>query len=68
MMNRDDGLEFSADPYDMLQEHDLNIQRLIKANNNFGQWVEQMAKHQEQMAANLANMEARLKKLERAGI
>lgn len=64
-MNEDDGLEFSVDPYDMLQEHDLNIQRLIKANNNFGQWVEQMAKHQEQMAHQLNEQEKRLRVTEK---
>ena len=65
MMNNNDGLEFSADPYDMLQEHDLHIQRLIKANNQMGQWVEQMAQHQEQMAHQLQETEKRLRATER---
>lgn len=57
-------LEFSTDPYDMLQEHDLMIQRLIKAHNEAAQHVEQMAHNAEQMAASLNASANRVKKLE----
>ena len=59
-----DRLEFTADPFDMLQEHDLMIQRLIKAHNEAAQHVEQMAHNAEQMAASLNASANRVKKLE----
>ena len=62
---RNDGLEFTADPYDMLQEHDLHIQRLIKAHNEVSAWVEQMAKHQEMATQQLSTIEKRLRALEK---
>lgn len=40
----DDDLEFSVDPYDLLQEHDLMIQRLIKANNTMGAMLEELTR------------------------
>jgi hypothetical protein len=38
----DDEIEFSIDPYDVLQEHDLNINRLITAHNNLAKAFEKM--------------------------
>lgn len=40
----EDDLEFSVDPYDLLQEHDLMIQRLIKANNTMGAMLEELTR------------------------
>lgn len=41
-------MEF-IDPYDLLQEHDLNIQRLIKANNLQQQQIDNLLKQQEHL-------------------
>lgn len=57
-------IPISIDPFDMLQEHDLMIQRLIKAHNEAAQHVEQMAHNAEQMAASLNASANRVKKLE----
>jgi hypothetical protein len=34
MDDDDDEISFSVDPYDVLQEHDLNINRIFVAHNN----------------------------------
>lgn len=49
----DDDLEFSIDPYDLLQEHDLLIQRLIKANNAMQHMLEQLAQQNEDLSHQL---------------
>ena len=59
-----DDLEFSVDPYDLLQEHDLLLQRLIKAHNETAAHVEQMAANAEQMAGALHDLTHRVKRIE----
>ena len=60
----DDDLEFSIDPFDLLAEHDLNINRLIKANNQSHKLLEQMAQQHEQMSVLLSQQANRIAKLE----
>lgn len=52
------------DPFDLLQEHDLHINRLIKAHNQTHQLFEQMAQQHEHMAAALNTQQNRMQKLE----
>ena len=46
MDNDDSSFEISIDPYDLLQEHDLLIQRLIKAHNETEKRITQLAQNQ----------------------
>lgn len=45
-MEDDNEFEFSIDPYDLLQEHDLMIQRLIKAHNESEKRIVQLSQNQ----------------------
>ena len=61
----DDDLDFSIDPYDLLQEHDLLINRLVKAHNTSHEMLETMAQQHEQMAAYVSAQQTRIQKLEK---
>jgi ribosomal protein S15P/S13E len=65
VMNEDDHLEFSVDPYDMLQEHDLLIQRLIKAHNEMARHFEDLVQQHQSMTGLLTEHKAHINKLER---
>ena len=54
-----------VDPYDLLQEHDLNIQRLIKANNAQQQTINSLVKQQEHFIEVLQEQQQRIQLLER---
>jgi mevalonate kinase len=60
----DDDLEFTVDPYDLLQEHDLNINRLIKAHNQSHKLLEEMAMQHEQLSQLLSQQANRISKIE----
>ena len=60
----DDDIEFSIDPYDLLQEHDLQIHRLIKAHNQTSKMFEQMAQQHEHMAKALSDQQHRIQRIE----
>jgi hypothetical protein len=60
----DDELEFSVDPYDLLAEHDLHINRLIKAHNQSQKLLEELARQHEQLSALLATQANRISKIE----
>lgn len=60
----DDDLGISIDPYDLLQEHDLNIHRLIKANNNLDKFVRDLAKQHQEISEFLVQTNHRITLLE----
>ena len=60
----DSELEFSVDPYDLLQEHDLQIQRLIKAHNQHSKWLQTSAAQAEQMASIIATQSQQIEELQ----
>ena len=41
----DDEFEVSIDPYDLLQEHDLMIQRLVRAHNESEKRITQLSQN-----------------------
>jgi len=64
-MREDDHLEFSVDPYDMLQEHELLIQRLIKAHNEMAKHFEDLVQQHQSVTHLLTEHKAHINKLER---
>lgn len=62
-MNEDD-IEYSFDPYDMLQEHNLLINRLIKAHNAYDKVVNELARQNVELTNYLVETNRRLELLE----
>ena len=60
----DDDLEITFDPYDLLQEHDLLIQRLIKSHNNQDKFIRDLAKQHQEISEFLIKTNQRLTLLE----
>lgn len=63
-MDDDDLIPDSFDPYDMLQEHNLLIQRLIKAHNAYDRVVNELAKQNVELTQQLVQACDRLDALE----
>lgn len=63
-----DDMMSDFDPYDMLQEHNLLINRLINAHNKGDKLITEMAKQQEQLTHCLIETNKRLERLERQGL
>lgn len=61
----DDDEMISVDPYDMLQEHNLLINRLITAHNKNEKVVAAMSQHSEALTKCLKDCETRLIRAER---
>ena len=56
-------MQFQFDPFDMLQEHDLNIQRLIKAHNTSQTTIAELLKHQAELYDEIAHLHAMINQM-----
>ena len=59
-----DRLQFSIDPYDILQEHDLLIQRLIKANNHMNENMQELVAQHAELTVQFVELVERLNETE----